>query len=190
MHNMQAIGQTRASTLLVILVTLVALASGWLVKTQTENRTRTITQAGIALDVPPSWLVLPSAENALFAATDLRRPAQRGSVTTQPHVKGASLADVATMRIINQGRNANSFRVLEQGVADLDGTPAYSVHFARVIAEPNTMPRIIEGIEYYIVDGDRVVIVQFEDESDSFAASLPAFERMAATLRVVESGDE
>ena len=187
---MQAIGQTRASTLLVIFITLLALAGGWLIKSQTENQSRTITREGISLDVPPSWLALPSAENVVFSATDLRRPQQRGSVTTQPFVKGSSLADLSTMRIINQGHNANSFRVLKQGVANLDGTEAYSVHYAHVVAKPNVLPQVIEGIEYYIVDGDRVLIIQFEDDSDSFAESLPVFERMAATVRVVEPGDE
>lgn len=183
---MQTIGQTRSSTLLVIAVTLLALSAGWLLGNNTLNRTRPITQSGITLDVPTSWLALPAADDILLAANDIRRPQQQVSVRSLPAASSGS--DAVAVDILNRARGMNSFRVLEQGVVELDGTPAYRVHYAYVTAAPNRLPTVIEGVDYYIVSDEQMIVASFEDSSSSFANSLSTFERMAATLRVAEPG--
>jgi hypothetical protein len=184
---MQPIGQTRSSTLLVLVVTLLAVSGGLLFGSRTLSRTRTVTQSGISLDIPVAWLASAGSDGELLTANDIRRSQQKATVIALP--ASSSLSDAAALRMLNRARGMNSFRVLEQGMVDLNGTPAYSVHYAHVIASPNTMPRVIEGMDYYIDSGNRVLVVSFEDVSDSFLASLATFERMATSLRAAEPGE-
>lgn len=182
----QADGQTVSSTVLVIAVTLLALGAGWLVRDSTLSRTRLLTQNDVSLVAPASWMVMPAADNVLFTAGDLRHPDHRAHISRL--AQATTLADAAAFDMLNRGRALSSFRVLTQGAVELDGEPAYHVHYAYVKADPSALPRVIEGITYFRDAGDTVLVASFEDKTGSFDASLPMFERMASTLNVVESG--
>lgn len=182
----RTVGQTRSSTLLVVLVTMLALGAGWLLGANALDRTRPIAQSGITLDVPASWLALPGADNVLLAANNIRRPQQRVSVRALPAADSPSGA--AAVDVLNRARGMNSFRVLEQGMVEMDGVPVYRVHYAYVTAPLNAKPSVIEGVDYYMVVNGQLLVASFEDSSESFADSLSTFERMAATLRVADPG--
>ncbi|MCO5190163.1 MAG: hypothetical protein M9918_18480 [Anaerolineae bacterium] len=182
----RTVGQTRSSTLLVVLVTMLALGAGWLLGANALDRTRPIAQSGITLNVPASWLALPGADNVLLAANNIRRPQQRVSVRALPAADSPSGA--AAVDVLNRARGMNSFRVLEQGMVEMDGVPVYRVHYAYVTAPLNAKPSVIEGVDYYMVVNGQLLVASFEDSSESFADSLSTFERMAATLRVADPG--
>lgn len=176
----------RQSAVLTIVLLLIALLLGWQVKTAVQNASRPIEQAGFTADVPAGWLVQPGAGDLAFV---VRNPQALNHLYRVSQVPAASALDVlAENRNLVRLRLDDTYRVLDASPVIFDGRDGYKISFARVDLNPNGLPQVIEGIDYYFATEDRVMILSLEARSETFATALPAFQRFMQSV-TYQSGE-
>jgi len=62
------------------------------------------------------------------------------------------------------------------------GQDGYKVSFARVDLDSPGVPHVIEGLDYYFVQADEVMVLSLEAHSEHFAGALPAFQQFAQSV--------
>ncbi len=176
----------RQSAVLTVCLLLIALLLGWQVKTAVQNASRTIEQGGFMADVPPGWLVQPGAGDLVVVA---RNPQALNHLYRVSQLPAASdLDSLAENRNLVRIRLDSSYRVLDASPVIFDGRDGYKINFARVDLNPNGLPQVIEGIDYYFAAEDRVIILSLEARSETFATALPAFQRFMQSV-TYQSGE-
>ncbi|WP_420630757.1 hypothetical protein [Candidatus Leptofilum sp.] len=180
----QNMAHERRSALLVVGLVILSLLIGWQVKTAIQNATRTVEVSGLTVNVPDGWLVQEGAGDLLFVARnplaidELYRVSQ---LPAEPDL-APDLAALAENRNLARARLDDSYRVLSAEPIVFAGRDGYKVSFARVDLDSPGIPHVIEGLDYYFPEGDRVNVLSLEAESESFADALPAFQRFAQSM--------
>lgn len=181
--------QTRLSTALVIVLTLAALALGWLVRLRVERAARVVTQGGVSIEVPADWVITAGESEQLFVCWNVLAPEHRCSASLTPLADETELPTLASQRQFQRGATLTSFRVLDQTPVVVNGRDGYKVTYAYV--DPRTvgqLPVVIEGAEYYFKLDGQAVVVSFEDDAAAFQTSAADFQRMLGSLTVREAG--
>ena len=169
----------------VVVLVVVALATGMFVRVSVERAVQRVDQAGLNAVLPAGWIVLPAAGDRLMTAYDPLDPDLRYGVAAVDPVADTTLTpeDAAVRRLRDRGNLLQAFAISEQGPGTLGTVPTYEVHYSFVdLATP------IEAIEHYLPDGaifpgeDRILAVILEAPPDKLAAALPDFERFAREL--------
>jgi hypothetical protein len=96
----------------------------------------------------------------------------------------ADLEAMATMRNNNRAHcRRTAFHILETTPIVFDGRDGFKVNYAYADTD-NTKPQIIEGVDYYFPEGNNVLLISFEAESETFAADFPRFTRFLRSVSV------
>ncbi len=172
--------QERRSAVLTALLLLLALLAGWWVKTAVQNATRTLDQAGFAAEIPAGWLVQQGAGDFVFLA---RNPLALDELYRVSLVPEASDLDVvAENRNLARAQIDDTYRVISAEPIVFAGQDGYKVSFARVDLDSPGVPHVIEGLDYYFVQADEVMVLSLEAHSEHFAEALPAFQQFAQSV--------
>lgn len=176
----QQLAQERRSALITIFVLLAALLLGWQVKTAVQNATRPLERSGFTAEVPNGWLVQDGAGDLVFIARD---PQALDHLYRVSRVPAAGDLDVlAENRSLARTRLDNTYRVLTAEPVVFAGQDAYKVSFARVDLDSPGMPHVIEGLDYYFLNGNEVVILSLEAANSDFAGALPGFQQFVQSV--------
>ena len=172
--------QERRSAVLTILLLLAALLLGWQVKTAVQNATRTHEQSGFTAEIPAGWLVQQGAGDFIFLA---RNPLALNELYRVSLVPVVSDLDVlAENRNLARAQIDNTYRVITAEPIVFAGQDGYKVSFARVDLDSPGVPHVIEGLDYYFVQADEVMVLSLEAHSETFAAALPAFQQFTQSV--------
>jgi hypothetical protein len=189
-------GVTKAAThsaYLVILLAVLAVFAGWLVKNGLETQTRELERAGISARYPSNWQMEKgmASEPLVFIVSDPLKPALRYSVTEMPVPADGRLDTLAFQRNIQRGGQLSMYRIFDQSAVEYTGTEAgYMVHFAYVDPRgPGSLPLVVEGMEYYLDYGERILLVTLEDDSKAFGADQTGFTTFLDSIRVNGGGE-
>lgn len=170
----------RRSAVLMIVLLFVSLLLGWQVKTAVQNATHTIEHSNFTAAVPDGWLVQDGSGDLVFVARNPQAFDQLYRVSRVP-VAG-DLNVLAENRNLARTRQDDTYRVLDATAIVFAGRDAYKVSFARADVDSPGMPHVIEGIDYYFVSGDQVVILSLESQSETFAEALPYFQKFVQSV--------
>jgi hypothetical protein len=179
------------SALLVTGVTLIALVLGWLIMNSVVSRTIPIGQNGVTASVPSGWMVKYGLQNEemVFSTSDQLDPHHRYAVYLRPAVPGGSVTDVAAPRILEYGLNGSGYQLLDQSPAQVNGVEGYRVEFAYIrTGGPGLAPVVIRGVDYYVPQGQKVLIISMENESSHFASGVEAFSNFLVSVRFKTGG--
>jgi hypothetical protein len=172
--------QERRSAALTILLLLVALLLGWGVKTAVQNATRPIEQSGFTAEIPAGWLVQEGAGDFVFLA---RNPLALDELYRVSLLPAASELDVvAENRNLARAQIDDTYRVITAEPIVFAGQDGYKVSFARVDLDSPGVPHVVEGLDYYFVRADDVMVLSLEAHSEHFAGALPGFQRFAQSV--------
>ena len=168
----------------VILVTVLALALGWALKTAVEARSVPFEAAGISARVPDGWLRSTGGEGGeLVRVTD---PASVGFGTTyvlstQPIAEGATEAQVVSLLTLNRGQSLTAYRVLDQQAVTINGRAGHMLTFVYVESDPDLtreeVPHVVRGVEFIFLAGDRAVLVAYHADEPVYEADFARFRR-------------
>ena len=91
---------------------------------------------------------------------------------------------VASLLAAQRGTDHDAYRVLSYAQARVDGKPALAQRFAYVDTQQlkKVLPRVIEGIDYIVVDGNRAVIITLVTTPDDLPEVEPLFGRFVDRL--------
>jgi hypothetical protein len=179
------------SMVLAIVLTIAALLLGWLLMSITTNRTTQVSRQGISAMAPEGWMVGYGIqdEEMLFWTGDQLAPDHRYTVSKLPFMTGGVLTDSVVVHNLDRGQNLNGYQVVAQAPTRVHDQDAYRVDFAYIKpGGPGNLPKVIQGVDYYLLYGDQVLIVSLEDNVNSFAQSLPLFEDFLNTVRLSAGG--
>ena len=170
----------RRSAVYVAILLLVCLALGWWVKTAVQSATRQVSLNGINAAVPDGWLVQEGAGDLVFVVRNPQSLDQLYRVTSLP--AATDMEVLAGNRSIARTRLDSTYRVLEAAPIVFGGQDAYKVSFARADVDSPGLPAIIEGIDYYFAQNDRVMVLSLESNSETLANVLPNFQKFVQSV--------
>jgi len=151
---------------LVVAMIVVALLTGWGVKTAAEGRTVVAEAGGLQLRYPAGWLRVNAEPPVLLQAEEWLGPA-RSTITVErrplPPVQNPLRAVQQTLTL-ERARTWTAYRTLEtEEGASVAGRTATRVAFTYVEINPNpylaTMPVVMYGEDYLIQVGQDVYVV-------------------------------
>lgn len=181
----------RLSSILVIIMAVLALTLGLLLRQRASARTWSYVsqQAGIEATYPAGWLV--DEEDISYIAR-LRDPTARPfntqyQIATVPAGGQTSIRNVLDGLTIQRSTDLSAYRVLSVESVEINGEEYTQMNFAFVEADPNPfvqrLPVVVLGRDIVIRDGDRVIVVTYMAEENRFDDDLDGFERFFSSLR-------
>jgi hypothetical protein len=179
----------RYAELSVILVTVLALALGWALKSAVEARAVPFEAGGLSAQVPAGWLRTTGGETEVLRVTD---PASTGfgttyTLATQPVAAGTTEAQVASLVTLARGQALTAYRVLSQQPVTVNGRSAYMLTFVYVEADPNLtheeLPHVVRGVELVFINGEQAVLVGYHADEDAYEADYGRFRRFLDSVR-------
>jgi len=179
----------RFSVLPVILLTVVALALGWWLKSSVENRGLAFSNGGFTAQTPVGWLVEKPGGSEVLRATD-RTASGFGTtylIQKQAAQANAKPADVASLLTLDRGNNLTGYRVLKQQDVLVQGRPAMQVEYVYVESAANlthaVIPAVVHGLDYIFVDSGKAVIVTYRADQSNFDTDLARFNRFLLSVK-------
>lgn len=176
----QNLAHERRSALLMVGLVLLSLLLGWQVKTAVQNADRTIEHSGFTANIPDGWLVQDGAGDLILVARNPLTLDHLYRISQLPTADDVAL--LAENRNLARARLDETYRVLIAESVVFAGRDAYKVSFARVDVDSPGMPHVIEGLDYYFVDGEQVTVLSLEAASDGFAEALPGFQEFVQSV--------
>ncbi len=175
----------QVSVFAVILVTFLALALGWGVKTSTENRSRSVEYDGISASIPMGWLVQDGVGDVAFTARDPMTGERY--IINFLETDGDSFSFLAAQRAQSRLLFAETFRILDETPVTVRGVDGYKVTYAYV-DDPGEggLPTVIKGVEYYFQEAGGVVVISFEVPVTAFDDAFEQFARFRDSVSVSE----
>jgi hypothetical protein len=94
------------STHLAILLTIIALAAGWILKTAVTNHTQAYLRAGVSASIPYQWEVINGleGESLIFTANPPLDRNQHYEVSLLPVIPGGKVTDLVNTHNLSQGQ--------------------------------------------------------------------------------------
>ena len=183
MSTVTLTAQRKTSDWLVAGMVVAALLLGFWLKASVEGKTREVAvPGGVVISAPEKWVIETRTQSVLDKpATETHRvlstwnpldPGTRYSVSLLPNSTGVDLATVASLRNFQRAQSLTAYRVLEQTSVVLHGREGYKVTFAFVDASAkDRVPVVFEGIDYFFLDSDQVIVVSLETNEELSSAS-------------------
>ena len=169
------------SMILVLGFALLSLLIGWQVKTAVQYQTRPFSNQAVQADIPSGWLAQNGAGNLALLTRNPQALEQRYRVTILSG--GSELALLAADQNGERRQLESSYRILDETPIVVNGRTGYKVSYAFVNAKGQGMPLIIEGVDYYFVDGTKVLIISFEADQTEFEAGFDQFQRFLTSVK-------
>jgi len=147
------------------------------------NGTTSFAQGGFK-GAYPSYFGLATNEGDVLRVADNLNTGAEFAITT-PTLEGTPTDEAVAAQLAGDRSTTYSvYRVVEKGEATLNGKKALTQRFAFVDAGELTgsVPQVKEGIDYVIVDGNRVIVITLLAPSDQLTAVEPLFARFLNSL--------
>ncbi len=179
----------RFAELSVIVLTLVALALGWLLKSSVENRSLAFKNGGITAQTPAGWIVEKPGGNVILHATD-RTAAGFGTtyiIQQEAFPADTQPSQVASLLTLDRGNNLTGYRVLKQQEVLVQGQKATQIEYVYVESAANlthaVMPAVVHGLDYIFVKAGQAVIVTYRADQSLFDTDLGRFNRFLVSVK-------
>lgn len=183
----------RLSPWIAALLTVIALLSGLLLKTSVEKKTSPAENSGIKAEFPDGWKVESglAGEQFVFSGSDPFGTALKYTVTSMPASNQMKITDLVITRNMQRGQKLSLYKVLEQGPVLINGKDAYRVHFAYVEQGGiDTLPMVVEGLDYYFYDKPRSIITTLESDSTLFQDAQARFKVFLGSVSFAAGGTQ
>ena len=180
----------RFSSLLVVIVVLLFLGLGLV------NRQRIDTQlwhynsriSGIEATYPAGWLVDETGDYVVRMRDPRARPFKtQYQIKVVPAGGQTSIRNVLDGLTLQRSSDLAAFRVLSVEDISIGATTLTRLNFAFVDADPNPfiqrLPVVVKGMDILIRDGERVIVVTFMSDENTFDQNQPDFDRFLQSLR-------
>ncbi|MGQ9625658.1 MAG: hypothetical protein ACUVV0_01975 [Anaerolineae bacterium] len=182
------------------LLVIIALAAGWVLKTNIQGQMEVFTDPQSALTVryPATWMK-ESDPNSLLTVSDPHSPSAFKSTFTvqvreikkegeQPEYEETALARQANLWTLGKGQELPFFRVLETKPGNVAGKPAMLINYSyvadplRATARSVTLPVVVKALDALVIHEGRVYIFTFAADQTAFTAELSLMEKLMASL--------
>lgn len=179
----------RFAELSVVILTVIALALGWWLKTGVEGRGVAFSNQGITAQTPAGWMVSKSAGDEVLHVTD--RTAS-GFGTTYLIQQKAVAADstpgqVVSLVTLDRSNSLTAFRVLKQQDVTVLGQKATEVEYVYVESAANVthavIPAVVHGLDYIFVKNGKVVVITYRADQSAFETDLGRFLRFLVSVK-------
>jgi hypothetical protein len=179
----------------VAIVTLVALAAGWLLFSQVEGSTRQFQADGtpFRMAYPAGWMSVESLTDALLKVED---PQAASAFKTTLTVESRELdpqspPTIQTLldRRVEQRGQLSGYHFLANSDATVGGAKATELEYAYVV-QPIDQPRraslpvVVRSREYIVVAQDRTYYITLAAPEAEFARASARFDRIIETVQV------
>lgn len=179
----------RYAEISVIVVTVIALALGWWLKSSVVNRSLPFIESGISAQTPAGWLLSKAAGQEILHVTD--RTA-KGFGTTyliqqMPAAADADLGQVAGLLTLQRGNDLTAYRVLKQQDVTISGRKAVEIEYVYVESAANVthavIPAVVHGLDYVFIQGDKAVVVGYRADQSAYETDLGRFLRFLLSVK-------
>jgi hypothetical protein len=179
----------------VALVTLVALALGWLLMAQAEGRSRAFAEpdAGLRLSYPARWISVDSLQDLLLKVEDPRTDsALKTSLSVERRdldpVDPPSLQTLLDRRVEDRGQ-LTGYHLLADSEATVAGQRAILLEYAYVTLPIDTprrasLPVVVQAREYIVVTSDRSYYITLAAPEGAFPQAAAQFERIVGSIEL------
>jgi hypothetical protein len=179
----------RFAEISVLLLTLVALAAGWLLKTNIENRSQAFTSGKISAQTPAGWLTFNPVGNEVLHVAD-RTAGGFGTtylIEQQTVAADTQAGQITGMLTLERGNSLTGYRVLGQQEVLVQGHKASEIDYVYVESAANlsraVMPAVVKAKDYVFVNGGQVVIVSYCADQSVFDMDLGRFYRFLVSVK-------
>ncbi len=180
----------RFSAILVVVTVLAAIATGLALRQRAASQTWLYEsrEAGIQVLYPAEWLVDERGDYVVRIRDPRSRPFKtQYQIAISPAGGQTSIRNVLDSLTVQRSTNLAAYRVLSVQDVAARGTTLTQMSFAFVDADPNPfiqrLPVVVQGVDIVIRDGDRVIIVTYMADENTFANGLPGFEQFLTSLQ-------
>jgi hypothetical protein len=191
-QSTQEISDSVMSVWIVFLITITALFLGMIMRSAILSRFTPVERTGVAAQVPAGWVIQNglASEQMVFTARDPFSANQSYTAILVPTAADTKPADLALLFNLQQARNTQLYRVIDQGVVTVNGKDAYKVHYAYVDpTDQGSQPVVVEGVGYIFMNQPKALVVSMEDEASQFHDDLPAFMKFLETVSYSPGGN-
>lgn len=178
----------RYAELSVILLTVIALALGWWLKTSVENRGLAFSNAGITAQTPSGWLVSKAAGEEVLHVTDRTSKGFGTTYIVQQKVVAADadLGQIVGLLTLERGNDLTAYRVLKQQDVTVADRKGVEIEFVYVESAANlthaVIPAVVHGLDYVFVENGKAVIVGYRADQSSYETDLGRFLRFLLSV--------
>jgi hypothetical protein len=174
-------------------LTVLALLCGLLLKISIQKATTRVENSGVTAEFPRDWKVESgvAGEQFVFGGSDPFDTTLKYTVSTMPASNQMKITDLVITRNMQRGQKMNLYKVLEQGPVIVNGKDFYRVHF--VYVDPgviDTLPRVVEGLDYYFYSKPKSIISTLETETNLFLDAQPRFKEFLGTVSFAAGGTQ
>ena len=178
----------RYAEITVVVVTVIALLTGWFYKSSVENRSVAFESDGVSAAVPDGWLQ-SQADGDIIRATDR---ASASFPTTYAISKLAVATEVtpvqaASFQTTDRSQQLTGFRVLDQQTVLVNGQEAYQVSYVFVDYNPNAIqadiPSVVRGVDYIFVKNGQAITVSYWADEHEYEVGLNLFNRFLSSVK-------
>ena len=192
-RSMPKVSSSTFSMWIVCAITIVALLLGVALKNGVENQTRPFDHAGVTARIPAGWIVQNgiAGEQTVFSAHDPFDANLTYTASLVPTTADIKPSDLAFTFNLQRGQELTLFRTLDQSQEKINGQDVLRIHYAYVDPKSqNTLPVVVEGVEYIYLSQPNALIVAMEDETSQFSSALPDFVRFLGTVNYPAGGNQ
>lgn len=179
----------RLSDLLVIIITIIALLTGWMFKTSLENRSVSFEKEGFNAQTPEGWLNVNPQGNEILHVTELSSSGFGSTYIVESILieKDSSFGQAASLLTLQRGQTLNAYRVLDQKEITVSGKQAYEISYVYVESNPNlthnVFPNIVRGLDIIFLNGDHAVVATFWADKLAYDNDLGRFQLFLKSLK-------
>jgi hypothetical protein len=179
----------------VALVVLLALASGWLLRFQTEGRVKLFQDANSPFRIayPTSWGVSDSLQDVMLKVADPQTDSTfKTSLTVESReIDPANPPNLQTLldRRVEQRAALTGYHFLSNAETTVGGVNSAVFEYAYVI-QPIDQPRraslpvVVQAREYIVAAKDRTYYITLAAPQNEFETASARFERIIQTVQV------
>jgi hypothetical protein len=178
----------RFAELSVVLLTVVALAAGWLLKSSVENRSEAFTSGNITAQIPVGWLSKQPGGNEVLHVTDLTTSGFGTTylIQVQAVPADAQLGQIVSLVTLERGNMLTGYRVLNEQEVVVQGRDAIEIDYVYVESAANlnhaVIPVVVRGLDYVFVNNGQSVIVSYRADQSDYEADLGRFRRFLISV--------
>ena len=161
---------------IVIGLVIVSLVAGWLIKSNAESASQSISGDVGSFSYPIGWL--SNRTDGLHAAdtrTNSGVPTAFG-LTAETVNADQDLKALSTRQTIRLAQDLDGFSMLSTKSESVNGEPAVTLAYAYVVvpdvgvASSNRLPVVVEATDSLIKHSDKLYVLRFSADSAAFAA--------------------
>ncbi len=179
----------RFAELSVLILTLIALALGWWLKTSVENRSLPFQGDGITAQTPAGWFVEKTGEHEVLRVSDRTASGFATTYVVETHAVPANsqAGTFVGLLTLDRGNTLTGYRVLNQQEVLVDGRKAIQIEYVYVESAANlthaVIPAVVHGLDYVFVESGKAVIVGYRADQSNYETNLGRFNRFLVSVQ-------